>query len=354
MIDPDDEVLAPDVAADAAKLAGIFRFLAEVEFPGYSPLYEHLATRIADELWIPALISQHNRSSFAAVLFLDCVRELTLDDPSLPLARRYDEIVDGADPLDPDPWPMFRELVAARRDELAALLEDRTIQTNEVGRSAALMPAFTAVAERFDRPLALIEIGCSAGLNLFFDRFHIDYGAGGAVGPADSPVRLTCAIRGELWPPVPTTAPRWSPGSASTSAPSTSPTRSPPVGSRPACGPTSRTGTLATNSVTRAFFQDAAGKQYYFEPYALMLQASHPLDGEIAPGKKISGTIGYQLPTQAGDLIWIVADNAGNRAAFAVKASDIVAEGVPIGEATACGDASERGRHHRCAHRHGQ
>jgi Domain of unknown function (DUF4352) len=92
---------------------------------------------------------------------------------------------------------------------------------------------------------------------------------------------------------------------------------------------------LATNSVTRAFFQDAAGKQYYFEPYALMLQASHPLDGEIAPGKKISGTIGYQLPTQAGDLIWIVTDNAGNRAAFAVKASDIVAEGVPIGEATA-------------------
>jgi hypothetical protein len=92
---------------------------------------------------------------------------------------------------------------------------------------------------------------------------------------------------------------------------------------------------LATNSVTRAFFQDAAGKQYYFEPYALMLQASHVLDGEIAPGKKISGTIGYQLPTQAGDLIWIVTDNAGNRAAFAVKAGDIVAEGVPIGEATA-------------------
>ena len=92
---------------------------------------------------------------------------------------------------------------------------------------------------------------------------------------------------------------------------------------------------LETNSVTRAFFQDAAGKQYYFEPYALMLQASHPLDGEIAPGKTISGTIGYELPTQAGDLIWIVADNAGNRAAYGVKASDIVAEGVPIGEATA-------------------
>ena len=55
----------------------------------------------------------------------------------------------------------------------------------------------------------------------------------------------------------------------------------------------------------------------------------------FSAAKTISGTIGYQLPTQAGDLIWIVADNAGNRAAFAVKTSDIVAEGVPIGEATA-------------------
>ncbi len=119
MIDPADEVLDPDVAADGEKVAGIFRFLAEVEFPGYSPLYEHLATRIADELWIPALVSRHNRSSFAAMLFLDCVRELTLAEPDLPLARRYDEIVDGADPIDPDPWPLFRQLVADRRDELA-------------------------------------------------------------------------------------------------------------------------------------------------------------------------------------------------------------------------------------------
>ena len=208
MIDPADEVLDPEVAADATKLAGIFRFLAEVEFPGYSHLYEHLATRIADELWIPALISRHNRSSFAAVLFLDCVREITLAEPDLPLARRYEEIVDGADPLDPDPWPLFRELVAERRDELATLLETRAIQTNEVGRSAALLPAFSAVAERFDRPLALIEIGCSAGLNLFFDRFHIDYGEAGSVGPVDSPVRLTCAVRGELRPPIPAAAPR--------------------------------------------------------------------------------------------------------------------------------------------------
>jgi hypothetical protein len=81
--------------------------------------------------------------------------------------------------------------------------------------------------------------------------------------------------------------------------------------------------------------QDAAGKQYYLEPNALMLSATHPLNGEVAPGAKTSGTIGYQLPADAGDLIWIVADIAPHRAVFAIKASAIVAEGAPIDESTA-------------------
>ena len=226
MTDPGADLLAdllanPAVVEDATKLAGIFRWLADVEFPGYSPLYEHLARHIADELWIPALITRHNRSSFAGVLFLDCVRYLTLVRPDQPLALRYADIVRGGDPLDPDPWPLFLATVVDHRAELAALLEARSIQTNEVGRAAALLPAFEVVRRRFRRPLALIEIGCSAGLNLQFDRFHIDYpvadrdqatddadgAADRSVGPPDSSVRLRCQVRGDLAPPVPAEPP---------------------------------------------------------------------------------------------------------------------------------------------------
>ncbi|HEX7443110.1 MAG TPA: DUF2332 domain-containing protein, partial [Acidimicrobiales bacterium] len=89
----------------------------------------------------------------------------------------------------------------------ARLLETRSVQTNEVGRSAALLVAFGLVAERFRRPLALIEIGCSAGLNLFFDRFHVDYGEAGRAGPADSPVRLACEVLGTARPPIPSRPP---------------------------------------------------------------------------------------------------------------------------------------------------
>ena len=92
---------------------------------------------------------------------------------------------------------------------------------------------------------------------------------------------------------------------------------------------------LATNAVAQATVQDGAGKVYGLEPNAIMLSANHSLNGEVAPGEKTSGTIGYQLPTDAGDLIWIVADNAQHRAVFAINASDIVAEGTPIDESTA-------------------
>jgi len=92
---------------------------------------------------------------------------------------------------------------------------------------------------------------------------------------------------------------------------------------------------LITNSIQLATFKNAAGVQYGFEPNAIMLDASKPLDGSVAPGEKTSGTIGYELPVDAGDLIWVVEDNANNKAVFAVKASDIIVDGTPIGDATA-------------------
>jgi hypothetical protein len=201
--DPFGHLADPVIAADAANLAAIFGWLAEHEFPGYSPLYEHLARHIAADTWIPAFVSRHNRSPFAGVLFLDCVRELTLLEPGLALAHHYEAVIQGGDPLDPDPWPLFHELVLTRHEVLAHQLATRAIQTNEVGRAAALVPAFGLAAERFGLPLAMIEVGCSAGLNLFFDEFHIDYGDHGGAGPDDSPVRLHCEVRGPLAPPLP-------------------------------------------------------------------------------------------------------------------------------------------------------
>ena len=78
-----------------------------------------------------------------------------------------------------------------RADVLRPLIA-RPLQTNEVGRCAALLPGFAAVARATGLPLRVLELGASAGLNLNWDRYRYERAAA-AFGPADSPVRLPLA-----------------------------------------------------------------------------------------------------------------------------------------------------------------
>ena len=75
-------------------------------------------------------------------------------------------------------------------------------QTNEPGRSAALMTGLLAVAARFGPRIEVLEIGSSAGLNLLIDRYRIDLG-GTVVGPAGAPVSIVPDWRGPPPAPVP-------------------------------------------------------------------------------------------------------------------------------------------------------
>ncbi len=59
-------------------------------------------------------------------------------------------------------YPAFRAVVLDRRQEMAAIMNSRSTQTNEAARCAVLLPALT----RLPQPLALIEVGASAGLTL--------------------------------------------------------------------------------------------------------------------------------------------------------------------------------------------
>jgi len=91
--------------------------------------------------------------------------------------------------------------VLARNDARLLLAIDSAPQTNEIGRSAMLLPGFLAIARETGLPLDLFEIGSSAGLNLLFDRFHYRYGER-EWGDGDALVRLAPEVRGNV-PPLP-------------------------------------------------------------------------------------------------------------------------------------------------------
>ncbi len=89
----------------------------------------------------------------------------------------------------PDPEALWRALRPLLDDPALLPWLDSAPQTNEVGRSAVLMSGLMAVAHAFPQPVALLELGASAGLNLLLDRYGYDLG-GRAAGDPDSPVQL--------------------------------------------------------------------------------------------------------------------------------------------------------------------
>jgi hypothetical protein len=123
------------------------------------------------------------------------VFRLVLTDRA-PELRPYYPCLGGTDPAS-QAWPVMREVIAAH---IVELHEAPTVapQTNEVGRAAALLAGlFDIVAASGVHRIALLELGASAGLNLFVDRYRFE-GRDWRFGPADSPVQLIGAIEGPV------------------------------------------------------------------------------------------------------------------------------------------------------------
>ncbi len=72
---------------------------------------------------------------------------------------------------EPGPYDGLRRVLLDRWDDVSATVARRATQTNEVGRCATLLPVLAALPG----PLALLEVGCSAGLCLYPDRYSYRY-----------------------------------------------------------------------------------------------------------------------------------------------------------------------------------
>lgn len=172
-----------------------------------SPMYAGLLDRLADDLGIggptSAIVTGHEDDpgpSALALRLLGSVHRLVLERRAGELAAYYPSV---GGTWEPDLGSAAFLALLEREPEAAREWLDRAPQTNEVGRSTALVGGLLHLSEDERLPVRLFEIGSSAGLNLLADRFcHIDE-AGRTFGDADSPVRLDPAWQGEslvAWP----------------------------------------------------------------------------------------------------------------------------------------------------------
>ena len=94
----------------------------------------------------------------------------------------------------------FRDWALSRWADLVATMRERSTQTNEPARCATLLPVLAGLPQ----PLALLEVGASAGLCLYPDEYQYRFD-GHSIGRPDSPVRLDCAVSGNV--PIPSDVP---------------------------------------------------------------------------------------------------------------------------------------------------
>jgi hypothetical protein len=168
-------------SGELQRLAGWYTTFATDEAHGRSEIYERLALGVAASselldflLTLPTARRQPN-------LFLAAVRHLHGVPEN---AERLTEI--------------------AREDHrrIRALMLSRTTQTNEPARCAVLLPLLAQLPQ----PLALLEVGASAGLCLLPDRYGYDYGAVKIEPPAGQGPIFRCRTNGAV--PIPKAVPQ--------------------------------------------------------------------------------------------------------------------------------------------------
>lgn len=191
--------------SEIERLSRRFEQFAEEARNLASPLYEHVSRQIAQDEPLLRIASKVRRPPEPNMLFA-AVHYLLLDIPWHPLAEFYGSLRESPRPAS-EAYADFREFVLSSQSSLIPILKTRITQTNEVRRCSYLLPAFSEVYNSAGRrPLALIDVGCSAGLHLLWDRYAYDYGSV-RVGRADAPVVVRCELLGSIHPPVPVTFP---------------------------------------------------------------------------------------------------------------------------------------------------
>lgn len=152
-----------------------FRRFAEVEARDLaSPMYEELAYGVSNDDDLIDIARHTEMHQPAPNMLFAAVQYLLLTGVDHALSAHY-PIISGSARSDSSAFADFRVFCLRHGDKVVELIRTRITQTNVVRRCTCLLPIFSMVSEESGSPLALVDVGASAGLNLNFDRYYYTY-----------------------------------------------------------------------------------------------------------------------------------------------------------------------------------
>jgi hypothetical protein len=175
----------------------VYRHFGEVDAVTTSPLYERVAVALSEsDEALHAIETAPARKRHPTVI-LAALHDLALAGRAPALAAAY-AAADG------DAAAVAAvDALRGMTDSVVAIAACRQTRADEAGRYGVLYPAVAEAARRTGaNAVGLIDVGCSAGLNLNVDRVGITYSNGQSLGDPLSPVQLSCSLVGDR--PVPT------------------------------------------------------------------------------------------------------------------------------------------------------
>jgi hypothetical protein len=193
------EPTAPQTMGSGRPLAQVYRRLAEADHADASPLYKHVALALSESDQALRAIEAAPVRKRNPTVILAALHDLALAGRAPALAAAYAE-ADGDGAAGAAIDTLLRMTGA-----VADIAVRRTVRADETGRYAVLYPAIAEAARRAGaKAVGLIDVGCSAALNLNVDRVGITYSNGPSLGDPSSPVQLRSRIAHDR--PVPTRA----------------------------------------------------------------------------------------------------------------------------------------------------
>ena len=184
---------------DIGQLSERFRTFAKRECEGSSELYEYLSYEIAKDDEMLELSSYAREGQPIPNLLFGAVHYLLLKGNNHVLKEYYSSIVEHPKEIQ-ESYIHFGNFCQIYRSEIISILKIKLVQTNETRRCAYLYPVFSHIYSQTNKPLALIEIGTSAGFQLLWDKYRYSYNSDEIFGDLHSEVLIEAEIRGDRSP----------------------------------------------------------------------------------------------------------------------------------------------------------